>query len=54
MTIQFEQEKAESIFIRITEEIKQELENLAKKNNTNLSEVARKLIIEGLKIAKEK
>ena len=53
MTIEFEGKKEESIYIRLSEYTKEKLDNLARQHNTNRSEIARKLIVEGLKVAND-
>ena len=48
MEIQFEPLKKIPLYMRITQEIKNRLDKLAKRHNTTRTETARKLIINGL------
>ena len=49
----FDQYKNDTLFIRLTPEMKEKLAKIASKHNTNISKVARTFIEEGIKKLKE-
>ena len=54
MNLKIEGPKNKVIFVKVNEETRETIENLAEKYNTSMSEVTRKLIAEGLKATESK